>query len=155
MAMSVPAGPIRSARRRACPPAPNVQSTTTSPGDGAVRSISSPARTGMWEPVMSRRIAKLLRHLLDLRVEALLLGGPALPVPDLEVVPHARHNDLLLHARVAEQRWRQRYATGRVELDVERVGLMEARERPRAGAHRVQPAQGPLNDRLVRPRRPD
>src|SRR3954447_1878744 len=149
IAMSVPAGPIRSARSRAWPPAPKVQSTTSSPGAGAVRSMSSPARTGVWEAVMSRRIAKLLRHLLYLRVEALLLGGPALPVPDLEVVPHARHHDLLLHARVAEQRRRQRHAAGRVELDVERVRLMEARERPRAGAHRVQPAEGPLDDRLV------
>src|SRR3954468_20754224 len=98
MAMRVPAGPIRSARRRAWPPAPNVQSTTTSPGAGAVRSMSSPARTGTWEPVMSRRIAKLLRHLLDLRIEALLLGSPALAAPDLQVVPNADHDDVPVDA---------------------------------------------------------
>src|ERR671924_1385321 len=94
MHTSVPAGPIRSASSRAWPPAPKVQSTATSPGAGAVRPISSPARTGTWEPVMSRRIAKLLRHLLDLGVEALLLVVPALPVPHLEVVPHPGDDDL-------------------------------------------------------------
>src|SRR3954447_18861157 len=109
MAMRVPAGPIRSARRRAWPPAPNVQSTTTSPGAGAVRSISSPARTGTWEPVMSRRIAKLLRHLLDLRIEALLNGAPALLAPHLEVVPHPDHHDLLLDPGVGQQGRRQRH----------------------------------------------
>jgi hypothetical protein len=52
---------------------------------------------------MSRRIAKGLGHLLDLGVERLLLAGPAPLVPDLEVVPHPHHHDLLLDARVREQ----------------------------------------------------
>src|SRR5215208_8023609 len=104
MQTSVPVGPIRSAIRRAWPPAPKVQSTTVSPGAGAVSSMSSPAKTGTCARVMSRRIAKTLRHLPDLCVEGLLLLLPALLRPHLEVVPHADHDDLLLDAGVGEQR---------------------------------------------------
>src|ERR687893_1831702 len=107
MHTSVPDGPIRSAIRRAWPPAPKVQSTTVSPAAGAVSSMSSPASTGTCTRVMSRRIAKALRHLPDLRVERVLLLLPALPRPHLEVVAHAHHNDLLLDAGVVEQRRRQ------------------------------------------------
>src|ERR687893_2138887 len=102
MHTSVPDGPIRSAIRRAWPPAPKVQSTTVSPGAGAVSSISSPARTGTCTRVMSRRIAKALRHLPDLRVEGLLLLLPALLRPDLEVIPNADHHDLLADPGVLE-----------------------------------------------------
>src|SRR3954451_21012347 len=125
MAMRVPAGPIRSARRRAWPPAPNVQSPASSPGAGAVRSISSPARTGTWTGVMSRRIAKLLRHLPDLRVEGLLLRAPALRRPDLEVVADADDDDLLGDRRVRQQRRGQRHAPARVQVDLEGVALVE------------------------------
>src|SRR5919106_5094953 len=100
MHTSVPAGPSLSATRRAWPPAPNVQSIAVSPGDGAVRSINSPASTGMWTQLMSRRIAKALGHLPDLGVEGLLLRLPALLGPHLEVVPHPDHHHLLLDARV-------------------------------------------------------
>src|SRR5215210_3219219 len=127
MHTSVPLEPIRSAIRRAWPPAPKVQSTTVSPAAGAVSSISSPARTGTCARVMSRRIAKTLCHLPDLRVEGLLLLLPALLRPHLEVVPHADHHDLLLDARVREERRRERHAAARVQLDVEGVPLVEAR----------------------------
>ena len=46
IAISVPSGPIRSASRREWPPPPKVQSTTVSPGWGAVSRITSAARTG-------------------------------------------------------------------------------------------------------------
>src|SRR5215211_7180135 len=127
MQTSVPAGPSRSATRRAWPPAPKVQSTAVSPGPGSVRSMSSPARTGMWTPLMSRRIAKALGHLPDLGVEGLLLRLPALLGPHLEVVPHTDHHDLLLDASVREQRGRERDPAVRVEVDLERVPLEEAR----------------------------
>src|ERR687896_1779058 len=138
MHTSVPAGPSRSATRRAWPPAPKVQSTAVSPVAGDVRSISSPASTGTWRRLMSRRIAKALRHLPDLGVEGLLLLLPALPRPDLEVVPHADHHDLLLDARMREQRRRQRHAATGVEVDLERVALKEARHLAVLRAHRVQ-----------------
>src|SRR5918996_4039923 len=104
MQTRVPVGPSRSATSRAWPPAPNVQSIAVSPAAGAVRSISSPARTGMWTRLMSRRIAKALGHLPDLGVEGLLLRLPALLRPDLEMVPDPDHDDLLLDPRVREER---------------------------------------------------
>src|SRR5215217_5172937 len=128
MQTSVPDGPIRSAIRRACPPAPKVQSTTVSPLAGAVSSISSPARTGMCTRFMSRRMAKALRHLPDLGVQSLLLLLPALLRPDLEVVADAHHDILLLDLCVGHQRRRQRHAAARVELDLEGVALVEARQ---------------------------
>src|SRR3954453_20505224 len=120
---SVPSGPRRSATRRAWPPAPKVQSTAVSPCAGRVRSISSPARTGTCVRVMSRRIAKALRHLPDLRVESLLLAEPALLAPHLQVVAHAHHHDLLVYPRVAHQRGRKGHAARGVELELPRVAL--------------------------------
>src|SRR3954454_17222353 len=116
MHTSVPSGPSRSATRRAWPPAPKVQSTAISPAAGCVMSISSPARTGTCVRVMSRRIAKALRHLPDLRVESLLLAQPALLAPDLQVVSHAHHHDLLVDPRVAHKRRRKCHAAGGFEL---------------------------------------
>src|SRR3954451_24686066 len=149
MHTSVPSGPSRSATRRACPPAPKVQSTAVSPAAGCVRSISSPARTGTWMRVMSRRIAKALRHLPDLGVEALLLAQPLLAAPDLEVVAHAHPHALLADPGVAHQRGWKGHASGGVELHLEGVALVEARELAVLGAHRVQAAERALDDRLV------
>src|SRR5829696_4173052 len=150
MQTSVPDGPIRSAIRRAWPPAPKVQSTTVSPAAGAVSSISSPASTGTCTRFMSRRIAKTLRHLPDLGVQSLLLLLPALLRPHLEVVAHAHHHDLLVDAGVGEERRRQRHAPARVQLDLEGVALVEARQLAVLGPHRVQSAERALDDRLVR-----
>src|SRR5918998_3064708 len=127
MQTSVPVGPSRSATRRAWPPAPKVQSTAVSPGAGDVRSISSPASTGTWRRLMSRRIAKALRHLPDLGVECLLFLLPALPCPDLEVVSNPDHHDVPLDPRVRDKRGRQRHAAAGVEVDLEGVALEEAR----------------------------
>src|ERR687896_819839 len=121
MQTSVPVGPSRSATRRACPPAPKVQSTAVSPAAGAVRSISSPASTGTCVRVMSRRMAKALGHLPDLRVEGLLLALPALAAPYLEVVADPDHDDVLLDRGVGQQRRRQGDPPGAVELHLERV----------------------------------
>src|ERR671923_700095 len=113
MQTSVPAGRSRSAIRRAWPPAPKVQSTAVSPAVGAVRSISSPASTGTCVRLMSRRIAKALGHLPDLRVERLLLAAPPLLAPYLQVVPHPHHDDLLLDPRVPEEgRWQRHPSRG-------------------------------------------
>src|SRR3712207_2561792 len=121
---SVPAGPSRSAMTRACPPAPKVQSTAVSPGAGAVRSISSPASTGTWVRLMSRRIAKALGHLPDLRVQRLLLLLPPAPAPHLEVVTHAHHHHLALDSRVAEERRRKRHPARCVEIHLEGIALI-------------------------------
>src|SRR5436190_15561518 len=120
MQMSVPLGPIRSATRRAWPPSPKVQSIAISPGCGSSRSISSPARTGTWVRVMSRRMAKALRDLDDVAIQLLLVRLPAGPVPHLDVVEVADHNHVLPDARVLEQRLAEGHAAGRVEVDVPR-----------------------------------
>src|SRR5687768_18600246 len=119
MHTSVPVGPIRSATSSACPPDPNVQSTAASPSHGSSRSISSPARTGMWARVISRSIANALRHAEDLRAELVLIGSPALAVPHLDVVVVPRDHDLTVDAGVLDQAGVERDATGRVELGVE------------------------------------
>src|SRR3954471_19934931 len=155
MQTSVPVEPSRSATSRACPPAPKVQSTAVSPRAGEVRSISSPARTGTWTGVMSRRIAKLLRHLPDLRVEGLLLRAPALRRPDLEVVADAHDHDLLGDRRVRQQRRGKRHAPARVQVDLEGVALVEAAQLAVLSAERVEIPQRPLQALLVRLRRPD
>src|SRR3954447_23166327 len=100
-------------------------------------SISSPARTGTCVRVISRRMAKALRDLLDLRVEVGLVGGVAGAVPDLEVVDGADHDDVLRDARVLVERRVQRDAAGRVELDVERAAAEEAGELAAVGAEWV------------------
>src|SRR3954454_12601029 len=128
MQTRVPSEPSRSATRRAWPPAPKVQSTAISPAAGCVMSISSPARTGTCVRVMSRRIAKALRHLPDLRVESLLLAQPALLAPDLQVVAHTHHHDLLVDPRVAHEGGRQRDPARGVEVELPRVALEVARE---------------------------
>src|SRR5215216_434277 len=155
MQTSVPVEPSRSATRRACPPAPKVQSTAVSPAAGRVRSISSPASTGTWMCLMSRRMAKPFRHLPDLGVEGFLLSLPALLAPDLEVIAHPDHDDLLLDACVRHERRRQRHPSRGVQLDLEGVALVEARKLAVLGAHRVQPAERALDDRLVAVWSPD
>src|SRR5689334_19048096 len=138
MQMSVPFGPMRSATRRACPPSPKVQSIAVSPGRGSSRSISSPARTGTCVRVMSRRMAKALCDLDDLAIQVLLVRVPAGPVPDLDVVEVADHDDVLLDARVLEQRLAEGHAPGRVEVDVPRVAREVAREAAALLADRVE-----------------
>src|SRR3984957_15925271 len=54
IATSVPDGPSRSARSRAWPPSPNVQSIASCPGCGLSRSRSSLARTGVCEASCAR-----------------------------------------------------------------------------------------------------
>src|SRR3954453_21593725 len=125
--MSVPSGPIRSATRRAWPPSPKVQSTASSPKCGSSRSISSPARTGTCARVMSRRMAKALRYPDDLAIERLLVGLPAVEIPDLDVVEVADHHDLLRDARMAQQRRVECHPAGRVELRVPGVAGEVAR----------------------------
>src|SRR3954466_8988895 len=128
MQTSVPGGPIRSATRRACPPAPKVQSTATSPGVGSRMSISSPARTGTCVRVMSRRMAKALRDPGDLVGQVGLVVRVATAVPDLQVVDVADDDDVLADPSVLEKRRAERDAAGRVELGVEGSAAEEAAE---------------------------
>src|SRR3954465_3221672 len=155
MQMSVPVGPRRPATSRAWPPSPNVQSIAVSPGCGSSRSISSPARTGTWVRVMSRRMAKALRNPDDLAIERLLRLLPGVAVPDLDVVEVADHDDLLRDARMPQERRVECHPAGRVELRVPRVAREVASERTALAADRIQVREEALGPRLERVRRPD
>src|SRR5437588_8532597 len=141
MPISVPAGPIRSATRRACPPPPNVQSTATSPGRGSTTSINSPARTGMWVCVMSSSVAKARGKVgyTGLHVEA--VGGIAGPIEHLEALPRPDYDDLLVEARVLHELRRDHHPVGGVQLGV--MGEPEEESLEVAGdrRHRVEPGQ--------------
>src|SRR2546430_11446702 len=111
MQISSPDGPTRSATRRACPPAPNVQSIATSPGAGSIRSISSAASTGMWR-VMSRssvtgRSGQSACQLRRLLLEPRLLLAPAGAVPHLDRVEVADQHHLARELGLVDQRLRK------------------------------------------------
>src|SRR3954449_4431763 len=127
-----------------------------SPGRGSSRSISSPASTGTWVRVMSRRMAKALRDLDDLAIQLLLVRVPAPAIPDLDVVEVADHDDLLLDPGVLHQRLAEGHAAGRVELHVPRVPREVAREAAALLRDRIEVAEealGPLLEGLWCPER--
>src|SRR3954453_14090355 len=128
MAMKRP-WPSRScSSRRAWPPAPNVQSTTVSPGRTARSSRTSPASpgTGGSRP----RVGKAFGNNLGAPFHLRELAAPGLTVPDLEPVAQTGDDDVLDQARVAHQRSRQRHTAGTVELALlgcaEQVALQAA-----------------------------
>src|SRR6187200_1291477 len=93
--------PCRSAARtRACPPAPNVASTTVSPGRTASSSRTSSARTGTWSVLLR---CKALGNKLHTPFHFFDLLFPGGAVPDLDVVAHTGDDDLTTEARVSEQ----------------------------------------------------
>src|SRR5882757_3373957 len=100
-------------------------------------SISSPARTGTWVRVMSRRMAKALRDAGDVVGKVGLIGGVARAIPDLQVVDVADDDDLTVDASVLEKRRVERDAAGRIEVDVERSTAEEAGEAAALGAEGV------------------
>src|SRR3981081_454599 len=100
-------------------------------------SISSPARTGTWVRVMSRRMAKALCDPCDLVGQVGLVIGVGGAIPDHAEVDSAEADDLLVDASVVEQRRVERDAAGRVELDVERSAAEEAGEAAALGAEWV------------------
>src|SRR2546421_2664346 len=137
--ISVPAGPRRSATSRAWPAPPTVQSIAVWPGRGSSASISSPARTGTWMAVMSRRMVKTCSELGDTVGGALVLALPGGAIPDLEVVAGAQYGDVAVESGVPDQVAGDHHAPGGVELGVRRRAeevplelLVLARERVEA-----------------------
>src|SRR6186997_594954 len=106
--------PWRSAARtRACPPAPNVASTTVSPGLTARSSRTSSARTGTWSVLLR---CKALGNKLHTPFHFFEVLPPAVAVPDLDVVPHSGDDDFAREPGVPEQRARKHHAALLVEL---------------------------------------
>src|SRR3954452_7863482 len=100
--------PRRSAARSAAwPPAPNVASTTVSPGCTARQDRTSSARTGTWSASLGcKSFGNILSTPFDLG-ELALPGGA---VPDLEVVVDPGDDDVAAELRVGDQRGRQAHA---------------------------------------------
>src|ERR1700750_1042965 len=110
--ISVPAGPRQSAIRRAWPPPPKVQSTATSPGRGSVRAISSAASTGICVFVMSSSVATHRCDVGDTVEDVVVVGLVGAPVPDLDALARAGHDDVFVEACVAHQWGRDHQAVG-------------------------------------------
>ena len=137
----VPAGPSRSAIRRAWPPPPTVQSTAVSPGRGSSSSISSPASTGMWVLVMSSSVAKARRDVGDSGQNVFEVQRVAPAVPHLEALAGAGDHDLLVESGVAHQVRRDHHSVGGVELGVEGGVEEEALELAGLRRGRVEPGE--------------
>src|SRR3954447_17283289 len=99
IAISLPSPQSRSASRRAWPPAPNVASTTVSPGRGARAASTSSASTGTWSVVSGKLLGNILRSPFDL----LHVCAPCGAIPDLEVVVDAGDGDLATDFRPLEE----------------------------------------------------
>src|SRR5262249_48788491 len=108
IAMSFPSPRRSSASSAACPPAPNVQSTTVSPGRTASSSRTSAARTGTWSVALGcDAFGSILSALLDL-LHLLLPGGA---VPDLQMVVDAGDDDVARELRALRGRGRQHHSS--------------------------------------------
>src|SRR4029077_19013079 len=107
IAISFPLPRRSAARMAAWPPAPNVASTTVSPGRTARHSRTSSARTGTWSASLGcKTFGNILSTPFDLG-ELALPGGA---IPDLEVVVDPGDDDITAELRVLEQRGRKAHS---------------------------------------------
>src|SRR5215207_3164030 len=133
MAISLPLPRRPSARIAACPPAPNVASTTVSFGRTASRRRTSSARTGTWSVSFG---CKTLGNMLRAPFDLLQVLAPDGAVPDLQVVVDSRDDDLAAESRVLDQRGRNvdppllvrlGFGSAREEVPVHQPCLLEQR----------------------------
>ncbi len=179
MQISVPVGPSAAAIRRAWPPPPKVQSTAVWPGWGASSSSQLGGEDGFvlgwhidkvcaiqlraggdWGSLRSgghlTRRSVRGQALGDLRrrgVELLLLLGPGVGVPDLQVLARADDDAGAAQARMLDQRLGHADAPGGVELLVEGAAVEAAAKLARIapeGAVRREEAVGELLELLGR-----
>src|SRR4051794_4707192 len=143
--MYVPAPSSCGSSIAACPPAPNVQSTTVSPGRRSSRSLTSRARTGTCgAPLLP---GETFGNILDL----LQVGFLALPcpvIPDLEAVAEARDDDLLVEPRMLDERRGQHDAPPPGDLRLGRPPAEEPAEPARLTTERVEPRELLLHELL-------
>src|SRR5581483_3478678 len=144
IAISLPSPRIRAASRPAWPPAPNVQSTTVSPGRGARAASTSSARTGTWSVSVGKTLGNIFRAPFD----CLPLIAPGGAIPDLEVVVHARHRHLAPDPAALEQVRGDHDPPLLVEAGLHRGSEEEPLHRPGLTAEGVEPPH-PLRE--VRP----
>src|SRR4029077_14193582 len=99
-------------------------------------------------------LGEVLRDIGNLCIHVLLVGGPALGVPDLEPVVGADdHARALPQARVLDQLLRQAEAAGGVKRVVEGAAVEVAAQHAAALAERVGLAEKGLREVLVAPGR--
>src|SRR5690349_21077573 len=134
IAISFPDPCRREARRDEWPPAPNVASTTVSPGLGASVATTSSARTGTWSDSVGKTLGNIFRAPFDLVQPLTPLGS----IPDLEVVVDPGHGHLATEARVLDQRRGQDEPPLAVELALRRAGEEVPPHRARVLAERVE-----------------
>src|SRR6478736_2906803 len=123
MAMKRPS-PLRSwARIAAWPPDPKVASTTVCPGSIARSSRTSSARTGTWSVSFG---CKTLGNIFCAPFHFFQLLAPRGAVPDLQVVPHARDDDVPAEPSMLDESGRDHHAPLAVELGLDRAREEEA-----------------------------
>src|SRR5581483_4684203 len=151
IAISVP-WPRRSAARIAAwPPAPNVASTTVSPGCTARLARTSSPRTGTWSASLGcKTFGNILSTPFDLGELALPRGA----VPDLEVVVDAGDDDVAAELRVREQCGRKAHPALPVRRRLAGAGEEVTLHPPALLAERVQGGEGGVAVVLPRGRRP-
>src|SRR5919201_6292212 len=131
--------PARSpARSRACPPAPNVASTTVSPGRTARSSRTSSARTGTWSVLLR---CEALGNKLHTPFDLFELLAPPGAIPDLDVVAHARDDYLTPETGMRDERGRKHDPPLLVELGLGRAREHETAHLPRLATEGVEPLE--------------
>src|SRR3954465_8212850 len=128
MATSWPVPSRSRASTREWPPAPNVQSTISSPGCTSSSAPTSLASTGTCASGLG--LGKTFGNTLGAPFDLGELAAPGFAVPDLEPVLQAGDDDVLAQMRVLQQRRRQCDAPLLVELTrlrpAEEVALHQA-----------------------------
>src|SRR5437762_5019840 len=139
IAISFPLPRRSAARSAAWPPAPNVASTTVSPGCTARQDRTSSARTGTWSASLGcKTFGNILSTPFDLG-ELALPGGA---VPDLEVVVDPGDDDVAAELRVGDQRGRQAHPALLVRRRLTRAGEEVALHPPALLAQRMERGEG-------------
>src|SRR3954451_10020985 len=128
-----------------CPPAPNVPSSTVSPGCTARDSRTSPARTGTWSVALGcKTFGNMLRTPFDL----CQLAAPGVAIPDLEVVVDSRDDDVAVELRVLQERGGETDATLLVQLRLGCAGEEEALHPAALLAQRVERPEPALDEHV-------
>src|SRR5437867_2406244 len=113
MATSFPLPSRSAARRRECPPAPKVASTTVSPGCTARSARTSSTRTGTWSAAFVRKTFGNIAHA---PFDRAALDVPLRSIPDLDVVVDSGDDDVASEPGVLDELLREEDAPLRVEL---------------------------------------
>src|SRR5919202_4001702 len=145
IAINLPLPRRSAASSVAWPPAPNVASTTVSPGRTARHSRTSPASTGTWSVASG---GKAFGNILCAPFDGGQLLAPGGAVPDLEPVVDAGDDDVPPQPRMLDQLARHHHAALFVEVGLGRPGEEVALEPAPFRAERIQRGQSRLDESI-------